>query len=78
MAYMFVKILAPLFTIQPATSTVPAGQPATLVTLVLGGMGLSVGLAARSLRRLNLVELLCEEWTWGHPITSHPGGPCKG
>jgi ABC-type antimicrobial peptide transport system permease subunit len=61
MAYMFVKILAPLFTIQPATLTVPAGQMATMVTLVLGGMGLSVALAARSLRRLNPVELLREE-----------------
>jgi putative ABC transport system permease protein len=61
MASMFVKILAPLFTIQPATLTVPAGQLATLVTLVLGAMGLSVALAARSLRRLNPVELLREE-----------------
>jgi ABC-type antimicrobial peptide transport system permease subunit len=40
---------------------VPAGQMATMVTLVLGGMGLSVALAARSLRRLNPVELLREE-----------------
>jgi len=61
MAYMFVKILAPLFTIQPAALTVPADQLATLVTLVLGGMALSVALAARSLRRLNPVELLREE-----------------
>jgi putative ABC transport system permease protein len=61
MAYMFVKILAPLFTIPPASLTVPADQLATLVTLVLGGMALSVALAARSLRRLNPVELLREE-----------------
>jgi putative ABC transport system permease protein len=61
MAYMFVKILAPLFTIQPASLTVPADQLAILVTLVLGGMALSVALAARSLRRLNPVELLREE-----------------
>jgi ABC-type antimicrobial peptide transport system permease subunit len=61
MALMFVKILAPLFTIQPAFLTVPAGQLATLATLVLGGMALSVALAARSLRRLNPVELLREE-----------------
>jgi ABC-type antimicrobial peptide transport system permease subunit len=61
MAYMFVKILAPLFTILPTSLTVPADQLATLVTLVLGGMALSVALAARSLRRLNPVELLREE-----------------
>ncbi|HEV2028949.1 MAG TPA: FtsX-like permease family protein [Candidatus Dormibacteraeota bacterium] len=61
MAYMFVKILAPLFTIQPAWLTVPADQLATLITLVLGGMVLSVAIAARSLRRLNPVELLREE-----------------
>jgi ABC-type antimicrobial peptide transport system permease subunit len=61
MAYMFVKILAPLFTIQPASLTVPADQLATLATLVIGGMVLSVALAARSLRRLNPVELLREE-----------------
>ncbi|HVS49022.1 MAG TPA: FtsX-like permease family protein [Candidatus Dormibacteraeota bacterium] len=61
MAYMFVKILAPLFTIQPASLTVPADQLATLATLVIGGMLLSVAFAARSLRRLNPVELLREE-----------------
>ena len=61
MAYMFVKILAPLFTIQPSALAVPAGQLAILGTLVLGGMALSVALAARSLRRLNPVELLREE-----------------
>ena len=61
MAVMFVQILAPLFTIPPASLTVPTGQLALLATLVLGGMGLSVLLAARSLRRLNPVELLREE-----------------
>jgi ABC-type antimicrobial peptide transport system permease subunit len=61
MAYMFVKILAPLFTIQPASLAVPGAQLAILATLVLGGMALSVALAARSLRRLNPVELLREE-----------------
>jgi putative ABC transport system permease protein len=61
MAYMFVKILAPLFTIQPSSLAVPASQLAILATLVLGGTGLSVALAARSLRRLNPVELLREE-----------------
>jgi hypothetical protein len=61
MALMFVKILAPLFTIQPTALTVPAAQLATIAILVLAGMGLSVALAARSLRRLNPVELLREE-----------------
>ena len=61
MALMFVKILAPLFTIQPASLAVPGAQLATLATLVLGSMALSVALAARSLRRLNPVELLREE-----------------
>lgn len=61
MALMFVQILAPLFTIPPASLTVPAGELGLLVTLVLGGMGLSVMLAARSLRRINPVELLREE-----------------
>src|SRR6202521_1688863 len=61
MAYMFVKILAPLFTIQPTSLTVPADQLAILVTLILGGMLLSVAFAARSLRRINPVELLREE-----------------
>ena len=58
MAYMFVQILAPLFTILPTSLTLPAGQLATLVTLVLGGMALSVALAASSLGRLNPVERL--------------------
>ena len=61
MAAMFVQILSPLFTIPPTSLAVPTGQLALLATLVLGGMGLSVLLAARSLRRLNPVELLREE-----------------
>ncbi len=61
MAYRFVQILAPLFTMLPTSLTLPAGQLATLVTLVLGGMALSIALAARSLRRLDRVELLREE-----------------
>lgn len=61
MAYIFVKILAPLFTILPTSLTVLADQLATLVTLVLGRMALPVALAARNLRPLNPVELLPEE-----------------
>jgi ABC-type antimicrobial peptide transport system permease subunit len=61
MALMFVQILAPLFTIPPANVTLPLADLGLLATLVLAGMGLSVVLAARSLRRLNPVELLREE-----------------
>lgn len=61
MAYMFVKFLAPLFTSLRTSVTVPADQLATLVKLVLGGMALSVALAARTLRRLTPVKLLREE-----------------
>jgi putative ABC transport system permease protein len=61
MAVMFVQILAPLFTIQPSMLTVPGAQLVVLATLVLGGMAISVALAARSLRRINPVELLREE-----------------
>jgi ABC-type antimicrobial peptide transport system permease subunit len=61
MALMFVQILAPIFTIQPSGLTVPTSQLAVLATLVLGGMAISVALAARNLRRINPVELLREE-----------------
>jgi putative ABC transport system permease protein len=61
MAAMFVQILAPLFTVPPAALAVPAGELGLFATLVLAGMGISVLLAARSLRRLNPVELLREE-----------------
>ena len=61
MAYMFVQILGSLFTIPPASLTIPAQQLVTLAVLVLGGMGISGLLAARSLGRLSPVELLREE-----------------
>ncbi|MDQ6773756.1 MAG: FtsX-like permease family protein [Candidatus Dormibacteraeota bacterium] len=61
MGVMFVQILAPLFTIPPTSLAVPALRLGVLSSLVLGGTGLSVLLAARSLRRLNPVELLREE-----------------
>jgi putative ABC transport system permease protein len=61
MAYMFVQILGALFTIPPTSLTFPAQQLVTLAVLVLGGMGLSGLLAARSLARLSPVELLREE-----------------
>ena len=46
---------------EPASLTIPGDQLVILATLVLGGMVLSVAVAARSLRRLNPVELLREE-----------------
>jgi putative ABC transport system permease protein len=61
MAYMFVQILGSLFTIPPTALTFPAQQLVTLAVLVLGGMGVSGLLAARSLARLSPVELLREE-----------------
>jgi len=61
MAYMFVQILGSLFTIPPTSLTFPAQQLVTLAVLVLGGMGISGLLAARSLGRLSPVELLREE-----------------
>jgi putative ABC transport system permease protein len=61
MAYMFVQILGSLFTIPPTSLTFPAQQLTTLAVLVLGGMGISGLLAARSLGRLSPVELLREE-----------------
>ncbi|GAC1504912.1 MAG: hypothetical protein NVS1B3_02340 [Candidatus Dormibacteraceae bacterium] len=56
MDYMIVNIPAPLLTILPKSLTVPADRLATLVTLVLGGMALSVALAAPG-----PVELLRED-----------------
>ena len=61
MAVMFVQVLTPLFTIPPSTLTFPIEELALLATLVLGGMGLSALLSARSLQRLNPAELLREE-----------------
>jgi putative ABC transport system permease protein len=61
MAAMFVQVLSPLFTIQPSGLTVPFGELALLATLVLGAVGLSGLLSARSLRRLSPAELLREE-----------------
>jgi putative ABC transport system permease protein len=61
MALMFVRVLAPLFTIPPNTLTFPVEELALLATLVLGGMGLSALLSARSLNRLSPMEVLREE-----------------
>lgn len=61
MALMFVRVLTPLFTIPPDRLTFPVEELALLATLVLGGMGLSALLSARSLNRLSPMELLREE-----------------
>lgn len=61
MALMFVRVLTPLFTIPPDRLTFPVQELALLTTLVLGGMGLSALLSARSLNRLSPMELLREE-----------------
>jgi putative ABC transport system permease protein len=61
MAYLFVQILRPLFTLPPDRLTFPPGQLATLAALVLGGMVVSALAASGILRRLKPVELLREE-----------------
>jgi putative ABC transport system permease protein len=61
MALMFVRVLTPLFTIPPTALTFPIAELVLLATLVLGGMGLSALLSARSLNGLSPMELLREE-----------------
>jgi putative ABC transport system permease protein len=61
MALMFVRVLAPLFTIPPSSLTIPVEELALLATLVLGGMGLSALLSGRNLNRLSPMEVLREE-----------------
>jgi putative ABC transport system permease protein len=61
MAYLFVQILRPLFTLPPDRLAFPPGQLATLVALVLGAMAISAFAASGILRRLKPVELLREE-----------------
>jgi putative ABC transport system permease protein len=61
MAYLFVQILRPLFTLPPDRLTFPPGQMATLVALVLAGMVASALAASGILRRLRPAELLREE-----------------
>jgi putative ABC transport system permease protein len=61
MAYMYVQILRPLFTLPPQSLSVPGQQVAVLVVAVLGVSALCALLAASYVRRLSLVELLREE-----------------
>jgi putative ABC transport system permease protein len=61
MAYLFVQILRPLFTLPPDRLTFPHVEMATLAVLVLAAMALSALAASGILRRLKPVELLREE-----------------
>jgi predicted lysophospholipase L1 biosynthesis ABC-type transport system permease subunit len=61
MAYLFVQILRPLFTLPPDRLAFPAGQMTALAALVLTGMAVSTLAASAILRRLRPVELLREE-----------------
>jgi putative ABC transport system permease protein len=61
MAYLFVQVLRPVFTLPPERLTLPAGQLGALAALVLGGMAVSALAASGMLRRLKPIELLREE-----------------
>jgi type II secretory pathway component PulK len=61
MAYMYVQVLRPVFTLPPEQLTIPADRLATLAGLVLGAMALSALAASGMLRRLKPMELLREE-----------------
>jgi hypothetical protein len=61
MAYLFVQILRPLFTLPPDRLAFPTGQMGTLAALILCVMTLSALAAGGILRRLKPVELLREE-----------------
>lgn len=61
MAYMFVQVLRPVFTLPPNRLTLPAAELGLLAGLVLGGMAVSALIASGMLRRLKPMELLREE-----------------
>ena len=61
MAFMFVQVLRPVFTLPPDRLTLPAVQLGALAGLVLGGMAVSALIATGILRRLKPMELLREE-----------------
>jgi putative ABC transport system permease protein len=61
MAYMYVQVLRPVFTLPPDRLTLPPLQLGILAGLVLAGMALSAGLASALLRGLKPMELLREE-----------------
>ncbi len=61
MAYMFVQILRPVFTLPPERLSFPPEQVAGLALLVLGAMAVSALAASLLLRRLKPIELVREE-----------------
>lgn len=61
MAYMFVQILRPVFTLPPDRITFPVEQLASLAALALGSMLVCSLAAGVLLRRINPVELVREE-----------------
>jgi putative ABC transport system permease protein len=61
MAFLFIQILRPLFTLPPDRLTFPPRQMALLAGVVLGGMAISALAASSILRRLRPAELLREE-----------------
>jgi putative ABC transport system permease protein len=61
MAYMYVQVLRPVFTLPPERLSFPPLQLGVLVGLVLAGMAVSALLATALLRGLKPMELLREE-----------------
>jgi putative ABC transport system permease protein len=61
MAYMYVQVLRPVFTLPPDRLTLPPQQLGVLAGLVLVAMAVSALLASGLLRRLKPMELLREE-----------------
>ena len=61
MAYMYVQVLRPVFTLPPDRLTLPPQQLGVLAGLVLVAMAMSALLASGLLRRLKPMELLREE-----------------
>ncbi len=61
MAVMSVQILQPVFTVAPSGITLPVTQLALLTALVLAAVAVASGLAASTLRRTHLVEILRED-----------------
>jgi putative ABC transport system permease protein len=61
MAYMYVQVLRPVFTLPPERLALPADQLGTLAGVVLGGMVVAALAASGMLRRLRPMERLREE-----------------
>ena len=61
MAFMFVQVLRPVFTLPPDRLTFPPDRMASLVLLVVAGMAAATLAGSVLLRRLEQMELLREE-----------------